>query len=523
MDILPVVYAGLAIVVSYLVFVFYVRPQIFLRHYLKQGLPHEDFHLFVGNMPELLKYKKEGKQMYFHNDLRIKHENKSYFWWWGPSCRFTLYEPSQLTDVLRTNSDCYTKGDEIHTVLGPVIGHQGLLLSEGSLWRKQRKLITPLFHRIKMKAMNKTMENVTMKQLQRWKDRTEEDMKINKNSPGIKVELHREMTSLTLDIVSTAIFGSSMCESEDVSNMIFDCFNDIMNLGFAEAIKPINQLPFMKYVPTASKKKIKEGAATLQNLCAKLIEERKQGLSQSVCQGKDLLDLLLDAVDEEDGSHMSSNQVMQECLNFITAGHETTSNLMTFVCYIVATMPEIKERCLEDIRDVMGDDPFNGGFDQVKSLKYIESVLMETLRLYPSAPFVQRMCVADNTIGEGENKINIKAGTTIAINTFALHRMEKYWENPEKFDPERFLQKSPYTRFAFLPFGGGTRSCIGQQFALQEAKIMLAYILQNYDIIPVPGQEGVGYESIPQLNALVTMSFQNDLMVYMKPRTSVFD
>ncbi|CAF4731416.1 unnamed protein product [Rotaria sp. Silwood1] len=226
-----------------------------------------------------------------------------------------------------------------------------------------------------------------------------------------------------------------------------------------------------------------------------VITDRRQGRSISLCAGSDLLDLLLSAVDS-DGHSFTDEEIKDQPLTFVLAGHETTSNLMAWVMYVLMTNESVFRACREEVDKMLpsGTDPT---YELACNLVVREAILQETLCLYSPAPLFVRKCIREHIIRkEGQRQLHIPAGTTIVINSHALHRRVAYWSRPLEFDYTRWM-RDPITdlkpklshRFCYLPFAAGPHNCIGQRFAMLEAKLMLAMLVEQCDFIFEPGQK----------------------------------
>ena len=257
----------------------------------------------------------------------------------------------------------------------------------------------------------------------------------------------------------------------------------------------VNLIPFLARLPFWRKHVVDRGMRAVSDLVERIILERRQGKSTSACVGDDLLDLLLSALDA-DGQPFTDEEIKQQALTFVLAGHETTGNLMVWLMYVLMTHDEVLRVCREEVDRVLpnGTEPTH---EHLAELPICEAVLQETLRLYPPAPLFTRYCTQEHTIGsEGRRQLQIPVHTTIWLNTYTLHRQTDLWSRPLEFDYTRWIRdpktdlKPKLTHpFCYLPFAAGPRSCIGQHFALLEAEVILAMFVQRCDMIIEPGQD----------------------------------
>jgi cytochrome P450/NADPH-cytochrome P450 reductase len=255
----------------------------------------------------------------------------------------------------------------------------------------------------------------------------------------------------------------------------------------------IYQIPILSKLPFWKKDVVDNGARLVAELVDQIIVDRRQGRSTSMSNSADLLDLLLSAVDDE-GQPFTDQQIKEQALTFVFAGSETTGNLMTWILYILMTHDDVLSACREEVDRVLpnGIEPRN---EHLAELFVCEAIINETLRLYPPAPLFLRECIHEHVIGT-ERQLRIPIGLTVLVNSYVLHRRSDLWPRPNEFDYTRWMRdpktglkpKLPHP-FAYLPFAAGPRNCIGQNFALLEAKIMLAMFAQQCNLELVPGQK----------------------------------
>jgi cytochrome P450 len=255
----------------------------------------------------------------------------------------------------------------------------------------------------------------------------------------------------------------------------------------------VNQIPFLSKLPFWKKDILDNGHRIVAKFVDQIIIDRRQGRSTSMSNGPDLLDLLLSAVDNE-GQPFTDQEIKDQSLTFVFAGSETTGNLMVWLFYILMTHENVLQACQEEVDKILpnGIEPSN---EHLPELVVCEAIINETLRLYPSAPIFVRHCIHEHTIGT-ERQLNIPVGTSITVNSYILHRRSDLWSRPLEFDYTRWMRDSktglkpklPHP-FAYLPFAAGSRNCIGQNFALLEAKLMLAMFVQRCHFKLIPGQK----------------------------------
>jgi cytochrome P450 len=361
----------------------------------------------------------------------------------------------EIQHVLVKNQKNYIKSRSyqgVRLVLG-----DGLLTSEGESWRRQRRMTQPAFHVQRLRGFASVMARLTSDHLARWPARPDGSRTL---------DMHDEMMRLTFRIV-----GQTLCSS--------DVEGDAQTIGEAltvavryanDYVEQLVRLP--PWLPLPKNFRFKRAMKTLDGLVYRLIEEHRASDDREA----DLLGMLISATDEGDGQGLTTRQLRDEVMTLVLAGFETTANALTWTLYLLSRHPDVARRVEEEANRVLaGRSPT---FEDLPALEYTERVLQESMRLYPPAWCFEREAVEDDEFGG----YKVPAGTTIAVCPYALHRNRAYWEEPEKFDPDRFLpeRSNSRSRFAYLPFGDGPRICIGKGFAMMEAKIVLAMIAASF-------------------------------------------
>jgi cytochrome P450 len=395
---------------------------------------------------------------------------------------------SEIQYVLVKNQKNYVKSSTyqgVKLVLG-----DGLLTSEGEFWRRQRRLAQPAFHAQRLRGLVGSMARLTGEAIARWKALP---------ASGRMLDMHDEMTRLTFRIV-----GKTLCST--------DLEGDAQAIGKAMtvAVKFVNhyveqlvRLP--PWLPFPRNLRFKKALTTLDALVYRMIEEHR---AESDHEG-DLLGMLMSATDDGDGEGMTPKQLRDEVMTLVLAGFETTANALSWTLYLLAKHPEVAEKLEEEASRVLGGRIAT--FEDLPRLEYTERVLQESLRLYPPAWVFERAAVEADEVGG----YSIPAGTTIAVCPYALHRNPAYWENPETFDPDRFLpeRSEARSRFAYLPFGDGPRICIGKSFAMMEAKIVLAMMASAFHL-QLAGEDGV------EVDPGITLRPKNGMPMTLTPRVT---
>lgn len=374
-----------------------------------------------------------------------------------------VFHPDGVRHVVQENHFNYHKGD-IYQVLSLTLG-KGLLTNNGDSWLHQRRLIQPIFHRKQIAAFGRLMtENATS-----WIESLNLDT-------GAPLDVFQEMSGLTLSVVCQALFGADMLPYKQ---RVFTASSTINHLD-AQAFSA----PWLLTLPTPQRRRLYKAKATLDAIVDTLISRRR---SQATASRNDLLAMLLEARDAETGEGMADQQVSDEVRTLMLAGHETTTNALCWTLLLLAQHPDIEARLREEYTRVLGERAVR--LEDLSQLPYARMVLEESMRLYPPAwMFARRALDKDEIDG-----YRIAKGTNVLLVPAVTHQHPDFWEQPEVFDPERFKPEhaSERHRFAYFPFGGGPRVCIGNQFALTEAQLVLATILPRLQFRLLPGTKVV--------------------------------
>jgi cytochrome P450 len=361
--------------------------------------------------------------------------------------------PDQIEQVLVSDARSFIKDRTTHE-LSRVAGN-GLLTSEGDFWRRQRRLMQPAFHRDRIAGYAGSMVAATGRMLHGWR-------------AGERRDLHAEMMRLTLDIVAKTLFDSDLAADAQV---IGDSIATLSN-RFMEVLPLL--VPVLNELPTPGARRMRRAIAALDEVITRMIREHRRVPGEG--RG-DLLDMLLSARDE-DGSRMSDQQVRDEVTTLLLAGHETTAIALTWAFHLLCAHPAVDEKVAEEVR-ALGDRPL--ALADLPRLRFCEQVVMESLRLYPPAWAIGREATCDIEVGGWR----VPRGAQIWLSPWLVQRDARWFDEPLAFRPERWagdLQKK-LPRHAYFPFGGGPRVCIGNSFAMMEATLLLAGILQKWRFV----------------------------------------
>jgi cytochrome P450 len=380
----------------------------------------------------------------------------------GPYHGFLLTDPADLKHVLLDNARNYHKSP-LFDRLKEVIGN-GLLTSEDAFWLRQRRLAQPAFHRQRLVAMADAIVACTERMLEQW-DGTA--------ARGDTIDVVEEMMSLTQAIIVRTMFSTDLGATAAVVNRTWPIINRRIGETFW-ATKLETRLPL------PANRRFWRALGELDAVVYRMIADRRQAGRD----GSDLLSMLLSARDDETGAGMTDRQLRDEILTMLLAGHETTSLALSWTYYLLSQHPGVEHSIADEVDRVIGTG--RPGFADLERLTCTRRAIEESLRLYPPAWAFSRRALADDEIGG----YRVPKGSLVFVVPFVVHRRPKLWPEPDRFDPGRFAgeQESARPRFAYIPFGGGPRGCIGSQFAMMEAQLIVAAIAQRYRIAVVPGQ-----------------------------------
>lgn len=399
-----------------------------------------------------------------------------------------LSHPDYVKHVLQANNKNYIKGFQ-YKFLMHILG-EGLLTSEGDFWLRQRRLAQPAFHRQQIAGFADMMVDSTQNMLEEW----------NQHPNGNQLDVFTEMMRLTLDIVAKTLFTATVeKDAGEIGEALTLLVEDAM--GRIEALVSI---PL--WVPTPQNNKVNNKCKVLNKVLQEIIDHRrKSGVSHP-----DLLQMLMDARDEETNEQMNDDQLRDEAMTIFLAGHETTANALTWTFYLLSEHPEIEQKFHEEIEQVLSGRAPN--MEDARELKYTLQIIKESMRLYPPAWVVGRTALGRDEVHGYE----IRKGDNVMLSSWLTHRLPDFWEDPERFDPDRFTpeKEKAMHNYQYYPFGGGPRLCIGNNFALLEMQLVLATIGQKYRLKHVEGHEVVA-------EPLVTLRPANGMLMHLNRRASV--
>jgi cytochrome P450 len=382
----------------------------------------------------------------------------------GPMC--VVSDPAAIKHVLVDNARNYRKGVLQTRVLRPALGN-GLLTAEGESWRTQRRALAPAFTPRLIESFQPAMAGVAQRLVARWQALADED----------RIDVAREMTHVTLEVLERTIFSDGLASEPATLAQAITRYLDTLG-----RVHPFDALDLPAWLPRFGRGHGKEALGTFNRAVDTIIARRRELLARGDEPPRDLLTLLLEAEQVDDG--LAPDEVKANIATFIAAGHETTANTLAWSLFLLSFAPEWRERLEREIDETQKDDPATAPLDRLVVTK---AVIEEALRLYPPASSITRQPIGEDRVAGHK----VDARTRIVISPWVLHRHRRLWNEPDRFDPSRFLPdvRSRIDRFAYLPFGAGPRICIGSGFALQEAIIVLAAIARHFRLDLEPGHE----------------------------------
>ncbi|HEV7967523.1 MAG TPA: cytochrome P450 [Candidatus Acidoferrales bacterium] len=398
-----------------------------------------------------------------------------------PAC--FVNRPDCIESILVTQNNNFVKSKD-YRAMRRVLGN-GLLLSEGEFWRRQRKLIQPAFHQERIAAYGEIMVGYTVRMLADWSD-------------GQELDIHEAMMRLTLGIVAKTLFDADVShEAEDVDAALSVLMGKFLRQAGLALLLP-------SWVPLPTSQLLKRAVGRLDKVIYGIIEQRRASGQMS----GDLLSVFLQLQDDE-GVGMNDRQLHDEIMTLFLAGHETTANVLSWTWFLLGQNPEAEEKLHEELGRVLGGRVPTPA--DLPRLVYTDMALRESMRIYPPVWVIGRRALAPFRLGEYE----LPADTNVLISQLILHRDARYFPEPDRFDPDRWCVGDPRNaslpRFAYFPFGGGPRVCIGAAFGMMEAVLLLATIAQQFRIQIAPGQ-------MVKMQPTVTLRPRNGIPVTLKRR-----
>jgi cytochrome P450 len=370
--------------------------------------------------------------------------------------------PAVIQHVLKTNAENYQKSEIQVKRMGHFLG-KGLLTTHGEAWRTQRRLIQKGFDRKQLDALSSIMQDSLAESLRDF------DRQVHAGP----VDIYPHLMKMTFAMVARSLFGARL-KDEDI-DLVSHTICTVQEFIVRQTIQPYLN-PWFGF--SGALRRHEEMRVRADGVLMEYIKQRR-----NQAPGNDLLQNLMDAR-YSDGEGMSDELVLSESMQLLVAGHETSSNGLSWLLYLLSSHPECLERVRHEFDCVLGDAPLSHA--DVPKFEFTTQVIQEGLRLYPPFWMIDREAVADDRAGD----IEIPRGSTVIVYVYGAHHAPRYWERPESFEPERFIKANEKLRtpFTYLPFGGGPRVCIGNQYAMLQILMILSDLLRKYDFQLTPGQ-----------------------------------
>src|ERR1700678_329209 len=370
--------------------------------------------------------------------------------------------PAVIQHVLKTNAENYQKSEIQVKRMGPFLG-KGLLTTHGEAWRTQRRLIQKGFDRKQLEVLSSIMQDSLTESLRDF----------DRQARVGPVDIYPHLMKITFSMVARSLFGARL-KDENI-DLVSHTICTVQEFIVRQTLQPYLNPWFAASGQLKKHEDMRTGADAI------LLEYIQKRRNES--PGNDLLQTLMDAR-YSDGEGMSDELILSESMQLLVAGHETSSNALSWLFYLLSSRPDCLERVRQEFDSVLGKAPL--GYADVAKFEFTTRVINEGLRLYPPFWMIDRMAMADDRVGD----LAIPGGSTVIVYVYGAHHAPRYWQNAENFDTERFTRANDKLRtpFTFLPFGGGPRGCIGGNYAMLQILMILSDLLRKYDFELAPGQ-----------------------------------
>jgi cytochrome P450 len=371
-------------------------------------------------------------------------------------------DPAVIQHVLKTNAENYQKSEIQVKRMGHFLG-KGLLTTHGEPWRTQRRLIQTGFDRKQLDALSSIMRDSLAESLRDF----ERQVHLG------PVDIYPHLMKITFAMVARSLFGARLKDGD--IDLVSHTICTVQEFIVRQTLQPYLN-PW--FAVSGQLRKHEDMRARADAVLLEYIKKRRKEPP-----GHDLLQTLMDAR-YSDGQGMSDELILSESMQLLVAGHETSSNALSWLLYLLSSRPDCLEKVRQEFDTVLGDAPL--GYGDVPKFEFATQVIMEALRLYPPFWMVDRMAVADDRVGD----LAIPRGSMVIVYVYGAHHAPRHWQNPESFDTDRFTKANDKLRppFTFLPFGAGPRGCIGGNYAMLQILMILRDILRTYDFQLTPGQ-----------------------------------
>ncbi len=376
----------------------------------------------------------------------------------GPRSLYLVAHPDLIEEVLVRKNANFRKHSALR--MNRLLLGDGLVTSEGDLWLRQRRLVQPAFQRDRIAGYGAVMVDYAERMLADWQ-------------PGSVRDVHADMTWLTLEIITKTLFGADVGrEAPEVGTALAAAQDSF--IGRFQSL-----LPLPEWVPSPGNLRLRRAVRRLDAIVYRFIERRRAEAKAHAEGGPpppdDVLTWMIRARDD-DGSRMTDRQLRDEAMTLFLAGHDTTALTLSWTCYVLAQTPEVDAKLYDELRAVLGDRP--PSVEDLPRLRYADRVVRESMRLYPPAYAIGREALAACELGG----YDVPRGQTVLMAQWVTHRDPRFWVAAEKFDPDRWEGEAParLPKYAYFPFGGGPRGCVGNTFSMMEATLLLAAIARRF-------------------------------------------
>lgn len=411
--------------------------------------PGPNGHMLTGNAVEL-----QRDLLTFATKIHERYGSPARVRLMPSSYGYLLSDPDDYRHVLQANAQVYTK--DVFPILSLLIGRSVVSLN-GSRWKQRRQMAQPSFHHKRVATISQTMATLTRDLVSAWDER----------APGTVVDMEAEMTRLTLRIAAKTLLGVDLDDRLDAVGQAFTDVNHFISTRWANPFAVL-----AARIPMPGNRDYRNAMRTLNAAVYRIIADRRA----SGDDPGDLLSMLLDARDEDTGEGLTDLELRDEVTTMLMAGHDTSATTLTWAWYLLSQHPEAEEKMHRELDAVLGGRPPT--MADLPKLPYTANVLNETLRLYPPSYVIGRTALLEDRIAG----YDIPRGANVYLMPYVTHRRTDFWERPLAFEPERFDDERSRgrPRYAFIPFGGGPRRCLGESFAEAETRLVLATIGQRY-------------------------------------------
>lgn len=402
-----------------------------------------------------------GNPAYFFD--RLVNDFGDFVYYRGLFNFYLVNHPALVKQVLQETNKSFDKRSVIYDRFRHAFG-DGLVVAEGERWKRQRKLVQPMFVPGAVRQFFEMMVASATQMADRWSDRERSNSVFN---------VAEDMNKITLEIAGRALFHDGFNASADrISH-----WTETINHYSAKPPLPIVRSPWF---PSRTNRRLKVALRELHAFLSEMIENRRTGQGKQDLREQDLLSILMETKHEETGEPMADGEVMEEVLGMIIGGHETSSSALAWIWYELDRNPAVQQRLFDEVDSVVGGRPLT--LADMPKLRYTRMLIEETLRLHPPFWFENRNVLHEVELGG----VKLPRGAVVLFSRYTLHRHSDFWKRPEEFDPERFApdqEENARSSCAHVPFGGGPRICIGINFAMMELIAILAVVSQRYRLV----------------------------------------